>query len=167
MCWQFIFFILKKKLVFFFFLNLKIIKNLVGFFEENIFIYFQIFENFARFSCEDLGKFSRNLSFFFIFLIFFNLKILNLKFVENLIVFSLKKNLVVFYESFDILAKIQNLCKHVGNSWNDLVVCFGKWMKTLLGFCESYKNLVIVLKTLWNIICLRDVYKSRRIFLDF
>ena len=59
-----IFFFKKDLLVSFIYLflilNLKIIKNLVGFFEENFFIFFRYL-----FSCEDLGKFSINLSFFF------------------------------------------------------------------------------------------------------
>ena len=101
-----IFFFLKDLLVLFIYLflilNLKIIKNLVGFFEENFFIFFRYL-----FSCEDLGKFSINLSFFF----FFG-KFLNLKFVENLVVFSFKKTLWYFMKVLIILSK-SRICENM------------------------------------------------------
>ena len=77
---------LKKSFFFFFVENFE----LVNYFKKTCWAFIFLFENSVGFSSKDLGKFSKNLSFFE--------KILNLKLVENLVEFSL--------ENFDILIKI-------------------------------------------------------------
>ena len=162
MCWQ-IFFFLKDLLVLFIYLflilNLKIIKNLVGFLEENFFIFFRYL-----FSCEDVGKFSINLSFFF-----FLGKFLNLKFVENLVVFSFKKTLWYFMKVLIILSKsriCENMLGILGmtflcvleNGWKPCRV-FVKAVKTLWLFWK-HCGALIVWKVFKNLVGFSSISKK-------
>ena len=91
-------------------------------------VFWKIDKNLVGFSYEDLGKFSKSLSFF--------LKIFDLKLVEE---FS--------FENFDILTKIC-ICE---NMWGilEMIMSFGNLIKTLLGFAK--KELWIFRKSCWTI----------------